>query len=253
MDMEKPPGREFVNSLAKGLNILMCFTKKKPVWSLSEIARENDMNLPTARRYLCTLTRMGFMVRDEATKTFQLTSKVLRLGSCVIDSMGIKERLMPFMKAIRYDLDVTTHCAILDGKEVIAVERIRSSDVVNIELGAGSRLPVHATSLGKAIVAYMLPDEQERIADRLDFQPLTPYTITNKADFQKALRTTRERGYAVADQELTVGLKTIAVPLFDKDGRVEASLGVSYPFSRSSDRGFENRVIDRLLDAQKKV
>lgn len=253
MNMEKPSDREFVNSLAKGLNILMCFTKEKHTWSLSEIARENSMNLPTARRYLCTLTRMGFMVRDEATKTFQLTSKVLRLGSCVIDSMGIKERLMPFMKSIRYDLDVTTHCAILDGKEVIAVERIRSSDVVNIELGAGSRLPVHATSLGKAIVAYMLPGEQERIADRLDFLPLTPHTITNKADFLKDLQATREHGFAVADQELTVGLKTIAVPVFDKDGRVEASLGVSYPLSRSGDRDFEKRVVARLLDAREKA
>ncbi|RLB91882.1 MAG: hypothetical protein DRH26_07310 [Deltaproteobacteria bacterium] len=248
--MEGRSDREFVNSLAKGLNLLMCFTKKRPVWSLTEMARANGMNLPTARRYLHTLTKLGFMVKDDSAKTFQLTPKVMQLGGWVFASMGIRDRLMPHMKSIRNEMDVTTHCAVLEGSHIIAVERILSSDVVNIDLSAGSRLPIHATSLGKAIVAFMDYKEQKKIAGLLEFKPLTPHTITDANSFLKELRITRSRGYAVADQELNIGLKTLAIPIFNIKGQVEASFGVSFPWSRSQETGFEDRLIERLFEVK---
>ncbi len=251
--MEKKTDREFVNSLAKGLNLLMCFTKERPVWNLSRIAKENDMNLPTAKRYLHTFTKMGFMIRDEADKTFQLTPKVLGLGAWIMDSMGIKQRLMPYMKSLRNELNVTCHCAVIDGNEILALERIRSTDVVNLDLTAGSRLPIHATSLGKAIVAFMTSAEQQAIAERLDFEQLTAHTIIDKASFIEELKKVKQRGYAVADQELTIGLKTLAVPIFDMEGRVEGSLGISYPLSRTEEKGFEDMLINRLFDVGKKA
>jgi len=251
--MEDSSDREFVNSLAKGLNLLMCFTKDRPVWSLTEMARANGMNLPTARRYLYTLTKLGFMVKDETVKTFQLTSKAFQLGGWVFESMGIRDRLIPHMKTTRDDLDVTTHCAILEGCQIVAVERLLSSDVVNIDLSAGSRLPIHATSLGKAIVAFMDPGEQKNIAAMLEFNPLTPHTITDGKSFLRELEITRQRGYAVADQELTIGLKTLAIPIFDKQGLVEASFGVSFPLSRTQESGFEGRLIERLFEVKNKA
>ncbi|MBU0971143.1 MAG: helix-turn-helix domain-containing protein [Proteobacteria bacterium] len=251
--MDGSADREFVNSLAKGLALLMCFTKERPVWSLTEMARANKMNLPTTRRYLYTFTKLGFMVKDETAKTFQLTSKVFQLGGWVFESMGVRERLMPHMKSTRNDLNVTTHCAILEGTEIVAVERILSSDVVNIDLSAGSRLPIHATSLGKAIVAFMDIGDQKKIAGLLEFKPLTPHTITDPASFLTDLQRTRTRGYAVADQELTIGLKTLAVPIFNKKGVVEASFGVSFPLSRAQEQGFEDRLIQRLFDVKNRA
>jgi IclR family pca regulon transcriptional regulator len=245
--------REFVNSLAKGLHLLMCFTKERPVWRLTEMARANKMNLPTARRYLHTFTKLGFMVKDDSAKTFQLTPKVMQLGGWVFASMGIRDRLMPHMKLIRNEMDVTTHCAVLEGNQIIAVERIRSSDVVNIDLSAGSRLPIHATSLGKAIVAFMDPTEQKQIAGILEFKPLTPHTITDAPSFLEELALTRARGYAVADQELNVGLKTLAVPIFNTKGQVEASFGVSFPWSRTQEPEFENRLLERLFEVKNKA
>jgi len=245
--------REFVNSLAKGLNLLMCFTKERPVWSLTEMARANGMNLPTARRYLYTFTKLGFLVKDRTAKRFQLTPKVMRLGGWVFESMGIRDRLMPYMKAIRNDLDVTTHCAVLEGNEIVAVERILSSDVVNIDLSAGSRLPIHATSLGKAIVAFMDYGEQKKIAALLEFRPLTPHTITDIDSFLMDLERTCSRGYAVADQELNIGLKTLAIPIFNKKRLVEASFGVSFPLSRIQESGFEDKLIERLLEVKNRA
>jgi IclR family pca regulon transcriptional regulator len=251
--MNKSSDREFVNSLAKGLNLLMCFTKDRPIWSLSEMARANDMNLPTARRYLYTFTKLGFMIKDEITKTFQLTPKTLRLGGWVIELMGIKDRLMPHMKSIRNDLDVTTHCAVLEGKELVAIDRILSSDLVNLDLSPGSRLFIHATSLGKAILAFMDPPEQKKIAEQLDFKALTPYTITDVQFFLADLKKTKSRGYAIADQEIAIGLKTLAIPIFNQNGIVEASFGVSFPLSRTMEQGFEDRLIELLFDLRTKA
>lgn len=251
--MEAGADREFVNSLAKGLNLLMCFTKERPVWSLTQMARANGMNLPTARRYLYTFTKLGFMVRDDSAKTFQLTPKVMQLGGWVFASMGIRNRLMPYMTSIRNEMDVTTHCAVLEGNQIIALERILSSDVVNIDLSAGSRLPIHATSLGKAIVAFMDHGEQKKIAGLLEFRSLTPHTITDASSFLRELKITRSRGYAVADQELNIGLKTLAIPIFNTKNQVEASFGVSYPWSRTQEPGFEDRLIERLFEVKNKA
>ena len=227
---------------------MMSFTKERPKLNLTEVAKDNNMNLPTARRYLLTLKKLGFMIKDESTQTFQLTLKVLRLGSWVISSMGIKERLLPYMISIRNELDVTTHCAILEGNEVVTVERIRSSDVVNLDLSAGSRLPLHATSLGKAILAFMSPEQQKEITKQLDYKTLTPYTITNMNQLSEELEKTRQRGYSIADQELSLGLKTMAIPVFNSKKIVEASFGVSYPLTRADENGFEEVLIQKLFE-----
>ncbi len=240
--------RNFVNSLAKGLRLMMHFSKERPNWSLTEIAKANAMNLPTARRYLHTLTKLGFLIKDESTKTFQLTPKVLRLGSWLLGSMGIKERLLPYMTSVRNEWDVTTHCAIIEGKEIVTVERIRSSDVINLDISAGSRLPIHASSLGKAILAFMSAEQQNKITQQLDLKALTPYTISDANLFLMELEKTKQRGYAIAVQELSLGLKTMAAPVFNSNGIVEASFGVSYPLTRSQENGFEEALIKKLIE-----
>ena len=238
--------RNFINSLAKGLGLLMSFQEQNPRMTLTGVAKANQMNLPTAKRYLHTLTTLGFVVKDEMDQTFQLTAKVLRLGSGVFSSMDLRERLMPFMRNINRELDVTTHCAILDGTEVITVERLRSQDVVNLDITAGSRLPVYATSLGKAILAHLPAAEQKALVGEIEFKPLTPHTITDSKAFLRELQQVRARSYAVACEELTLGLKTMAIPIFDPGGSVNASFGVSYPTSRITEDGLEEKLLESL-------
>jgi IclR family pca regulon transcriptional regulator len=245
--------RNFINSLSKGLHLLMNFTKKQPKMSLTEIARTNDMNLPTARRYLHTLMKLGFVVKDESTQMFQMTAKVLRLGSAVIETMEIKQRLLPYMRAINNACDVTTHCAILEGTEVVTVERLRSSDVVNLDITTGSRLPVYCTSLGKAILAFISPAERSRICSQINFKAFTPYTITDLNLFLSELDRTQMRGYAIAIQELSLDLKTIAVPIFDLSDNVVASFGVSYPIKRAQESGFEEMLVQKLIEVKNMV
>jgi len=166
----------------------------------------------------------------------------------MLQSMGLRERLLPHMSTLSKKWNITTHCAILEGAEVVAVERIRSSDVVNLDLTAGSRLPVYATSLGKAILAFLPLDEQKRVIAQIPFKALTPFTITRKNRFFEELADIRQRFYSVADQELTIGLKTMAVPIFNQQGAVEASFGVSYPAIRSREAGLEQTLIAKLIE-----
>lgn len=226
----------------------MNFSIKKPKMSLTEIARINDMNLPTARRYLHTLIKLGFVVKDESTQMFQMTPKILRLGSTVIETMEIKQRLMPYMSAINNACDVTTHCAILEGTEVVTLERLRSSDVVNLDITTGSRLPVYCTSMGKAILAFTSQAERNRICSQIIFKRFTPYTITDLDLFLSELDRTKSRGHAIAVQELSLDLKTMAVPIFDHNDNVIASFGVSYPIKRAQDSGFEKMLVQKLIE-----
>lgn len=245
--------RDFVASFAKGLRLLSRFTRHQPAMTLSEISRINNLNPPTARRYLHTLKQMGFVFYDEQSKRYRLTSKVLSLGSWVIESMDLRTRLLPYMSAITNEMDITASCAIIEGGEVVTIERTRSKDVVNLDLTAGSRLPVHATSLGKAIAAFLSQTELNALITQLKFTSYTPYTKTDPQQFQEDLALIRRRGYAYSEQELTLGMKSIAVPVFDKDKKIEASIGVSYPSHRPRTDELEEILILRLLDISEKT
>ena len=251
--MKQPGDRNFVHSLAKGLQLMMGFSKEQPKLTLTEVARLNGMNLPTARRYLHTLAKLDFVIKDETDQTFQLTPKVIRLSSGVFGALDLRARLLPYMRSITRELDVTTHCAILAETEVVTVERLRSKDVVNLDITVGSHLPVYATSLGKAILAFLPPDEQRRIIGKITFKPLTPKTLIDSRSLLADLKETRKRRYAVAMEELTLGLKTMAVPIFDSLGRVEASFGVSFPINRAGDKALGTSLVSRLLKISDQV
>jgi len=254
MIMKKP--RYFIHSLQKGFSILTIFSPQKPYLTLSEVARANDMNLATARRYLLTLKELGYVAQDFDAKKYRLTPKVLTLGFSVLKSMDLRSRALPYMMKITQDLNVTTQCAILEGTEVLYIERVRSSDVVVLDLTVGSRLPAHCTSLGKAILAFMDEKEREELIEKMNLVPITPQTITDKQLLRKELELTRQRGYAISDQELTVGLRALGVPIF-KGGKerreVEAALSLSFPCHRTEGSDLEAVFVERLLEISSKI
>ena len=245
--------RDFVASFAKGLLLLSRFSRHQPAMTLSEVARLNHLNLPTARRYLYTLKKLGFVFYEDQSMGYRLTSKVRSLGSWVLESMDLRTRLLPYLSSITNEMDITASCAIIEGGELVTIERTRSKDVVNLDLTAGSRLPVHATSLGKAIAAFLPPAELDALIVQLDFLSYTPYTKTNPKQFRTELDQIRRQGYALTDQELTLGMKSIAVPIFDKNEQVEASLGVSFPCHRPQTEELEQVLIERLRDISVKT
>lgn len=253
LNQKKNKERWFIHSLEKGLACLGTFSRNQPVLTLSEIAKANDMNLATARRYLETLRELGYVLRDQSSKAYQLTPKVLRLGSWVLESMDLRSRVVPYLRAMTREFDITTGCAILEGSEIVYIERFRSNDVVNLDLTVGSRLPAYCTSLGKAILAFLDEETRRSLIDKMDLVPHTPRTTTDKAALWEELQLTAQRGYSISDEELTVGMKAISVPIINRNRLVEGSFGVSYPSHRETEEGLEEALIRELLLIAQKV
>lgn len=243
----------FISSLEKGFSVLNTFLPKNLNLTLSELARANGMTLGTAHRYLLTLKKLGYLMQDPETKKYRLTPKVLTLGFSVLRGMDLRSRVFPYMIETARELDTTTQCAILEGTEIVYIERVRASDVVNLDLTTGSRLPAYCTSMGKAILAFLNEKESRDLIGKMNLVPYTPYTITDKKTLWKELKVTRQRGYAINNQELTLGLRTLAAPIFKEGRRVEAAFGLSFSCHRIEGNDFESVFVERLLDISKKV
>ena len=249
---EPNKSRYFINSLNRGLLLLSTFSAERPALTASEIAKANSLTLPTCARYLLTLRDLGYIEQDPALKKYKLTAKILSLGFPLLKNMDLKNRLVPHMVKLTKEFDVTTQCAILDGTEIVFMERVRSSQVVNLDLTVGSRLPCYCTALGKAILAFLEEQERNRILNMILFVRHTPYTIMNLRDLKLVLKETRERGYSINHEELTMGLRTIALPIF-RAGTVEGAFGMSYPLYRVEGNDLEESFVARMKEVAEKV
>lgn len=244
--------RYFVQSLEKGLAVLRAFAKKGPYLTLSEIAQVTDMVPPTATRFIRTLEDLGYLVRDPNTKSYSLSPKILSIGFSFIENLDIRHRVSSHLLEITKQLNVDTACAILDHTEVVYIERFRSNSVVGLHLTVGSRLPAYSSAMGRAILAFMDPQEAAQVIDASDMQPHTPHTITDKDRLLERLALIRERGFAINKQELVMGMAAIAAPVM-KGAKVEGSLGASFPVQLLEREGFFEEVKERILSTAKRV
>ncbi len=235
-----------IHSLARGLEVIRMFSSKSSI-SLSEIAITQHMSIGSAHRYLNTLHSLGYLKQNPETKRYQLTPKILQLGFSALKDMNLRKRVLPYLLEISREFNITTACSVLDDTEILYIERVRSTELVNLDLSAGSRLPLHCTSMGKALLAFLPAEERKRIIDKLELRPLTPYTITNKEALKKDLEEIKTRGYATCHQELNLGLESIAAPLFNH-GDVEAAISFNLPKVTGNQKSAVEKVlIHRLL------
>src|SRR4051812_19694415 len=199
--------RDYVNSFARGLEVLTVFSRAKPSMTLSEVAERADMNRASARRFLLTLVREGYA--ETNGKLFRLRPKVLDLGFSVLASMNLSEVLQPIMNELAERVEESCFAAILDDDSVIYVARAASRRVVNVGVNVGSRVPAHAVSSGRVLLAGLAEADLDRYLERATLRKITPNTITSKAKLRRAIETTREQGWSVVDQELEIGLQSI--------------------------------------------
>jgi IclR family pca regulon transcriptional regulator len=245
--------RNFVQSVEKGLSILSTFSAQKPDLTLSELAKATGLTLVTAHRYLFTLKKLGFVTRSEDNKKYRLTPKVLSLGFSALKSMDLKIRTIPYMIQLTKERNVTSQCAILEGTEIVYIERLRSAgDLVHLDLTVGSRLPAYATAMGKAILAFLDEEESRKLIDQMNLMPFTPQTITTKKVLRKELQIIRQKGYAINNQETFLGIRALAAPIF-VDDKVEAALGISFPINRTEGNNLEPTLIEEMMDIARKV
>jgi IclR family pca regulon transcriptional regulator len=219
----------YSQSLERGLAILGCFTPTRPVLGIADIADDLGMSRSTTHRYVITLVALGYLEQG-ASRKYRLGLRVTDLGMSALNSTGLREHAHPYLEELRQRTSYTTSLGVLDGTEVLFVDRVRSFrrgvDETGLDLHTGSRLPAYCTSMGKLLLAN-LPESEQR--DRITQAKLTkrgPNTITGKKALLDELEEIQAAGFAVDDQEFAPEVYAIAVPVRNESRDVVAAVGL---------------------------
>jgi IclR family pca regulon transcriptional regulator len=215
-----------IQSVSRALTILELFDERRPYLSTTEIAELTGLNRATAYRFCQTLLSLGYL-EEVAPRRFRCGLKAVSLARAALSSRELPDLAQPYLRDLRDATGETVNMALLDGTDVVYVSRLLSHHLLALRLFIGSRLPVYASSLGRAILAFLPDDEVEAIVDALDFKTFTRYTISDKRRLLAELRRVRSRGYAINDQELVLGIRGIAAPIFGVGGRPIAAVNIS--------------------------
>jgi IclR family pca regulon transcriptional regulator len=216
--------RDIMGGLGKGLLVIETFTATRPRQSISEVAEASGLDRATARRCLLTLAHMGYA--DYDGKYFTLTPRVLRLGTACLATMPLPQLVQPLLDQLSEELGESSSVSILDGPDIVYVARAAQQKVMSIALMPGSRLPAFCTSMGRVMLAALPPDAARHILDSAPLVPRTPFTRTDIAALMAELERVRASGFAAIDQEVELGLRSIAVPLQNARGNVVAALNL---------------------------
>jgi IclR family pca regulon transcriptional regulator len=225
-------GPDFVESLARGLDVLACFDAQHRSMSLTEVASAADLARPTARRLLLTLEELGF-VRATAG-AFELTPRVLTLGMAYVASLGLWEVARPHLEDLVRRTSESSSMAQLDGSDIVYVARVSVPKIVALRVDIGTRFPAAQTSQGKVLLAALSPDELIRTLALPSRSGLPPYIGRTDEQLHDELRSVRARGWALADEELAPGVRSVAVPVRDGDGVVRAAMNVTVHAAETS-------------------
>lgn len=211
-----------VGALIKGLRIIEAFTAERPRLSITDVADKLELERATARRYLLTLHEQGYASYDG--KFFSLTPRVLRLGIGALAGLPLAQIVQPWLDQLSDRIGQSTSVSILDETEIVYIARAAQRRVMSIGLMPGSRLPAHCTSMGRVLLAALPEAEMLAIVERSDLSPRTANSISNLSEVIARIAQARSEGYALVDQEVEVGLRSIAVPLYTVHGRIIAAL-----------------------------
>jgi IclR family pca regulon transcriptional regulator len=242
---------EYVRALERGLAVLKAFNARTPAMSMTQVAERAQLTRAVARRYLFTLEALGYVVHNDGL--FRLTPRVLDFGFTYLGSTGIGDVAQPFMERIVATLRESCSVGVLDGADVVYVARVTADRIMTTNLVVGSRLPAHATSMGKVLLAFEPPARLAAYFASTRLRQLTDRTIADEATLRAVLDGVRRRGWATNDEESEKGVRTVSVPLRDRSGNVVAAINLSGHASRVSMRELKRDHLPVLLDAARDI
>jgi IclR family pca regulon transcriptional regulator len=221
---------DFVLSLARGLRVIESFEGHYEGRSISEISQSTGLSRASIRRLLITLELLGYVERSR--QVYRLKTQVLRLGFSYLSSSSVVEAARPVLEHITEQLHESCSMSMLDSGQIVYVARSAASRVLAAGLSVGSRLPAYCTSMGRVLLAALPEKELAAYLRNLKPRAYTPKTLTRIAQIKKAILAVRANGYAIVDEELEAGLRSIAVPISTRDNRVVAAINVGTHVSR---------------------
>jgi IclR family pca regulon transcriptional regulator len=244
-------GEHFVQSLERGLAVIRAFGADDPELTLSDVARRTGLTRAAARRFLLTLTDLGYVRTDG--KQFALTPRVLDLGYAFLSSLTLPEVAEPHLERLAAELRESSSVSVLDGDEIVYVGRVPTSRIMRVSINVGTRFPAYATSMGRVLLAALPEAELARYLERAEIRPLTARAIDNPQSLAAELDRVRAQGWALVDQELEEGLRSIAAPIHDAGGRTIAAVNVSAHASRVSAEDVRQTLLPPLLAAARRI
>jgi IclR family pca regulon transcriptional regulator len=242
---------DFIESLDRGLRVFELFGANSRPMTLSDVAKAADLPRATARRILFTLERKGYVASDG--KLFALTPRVLALAGSYMTSNQVVTILQPVLDKISSDAQEISSLAVLDGSEVIFVERGSPARVFSAGIDLGYRLPAFCSSVGRAMLGKYANDELAAVLDTMDIVAMTPFTVTDKESLKAAIITDREKGYSLVDREAEPGFRSISVPVRRYDGAIAAAINMGAHVDRVSTGEMIDRFLPLLRDAADQV
>jgi IclR family pca regulon transcriptional regulator len=240
-------GPDFVEALARGLDVLACFDADHRRMSLTEVATAAGLARPTARRLLLTLEELGF-VRSSGG-AFELTPKVLTLGMAYVGALGLWDIARPHLEALVARTGESSSMAQLDGSDIVYVARVSVPKIIALRVDIGTRFPAVQTSQGKVLLAALSPEELEATLAQPSRAGLPPYIGRTPEQLREELTEVRARGWALADEELAPGVRSVAVPVRDRDGVVRAAMNVTVHAAETSRERLLHDHLPQLLRA----
>jgi IclR family pca regulon transcriptional regulator len=247
----------YSQSLERGLAILSAFRSGRPLLGVSELGREIGLGRSTTHRYVATLTALGYLQQDPATRKYRLGPRVLDLGFSAINSMELRELAAPHLQQLSDETGFTVNMAVLDGVDIVYVERCRSSRAgqreIDLNLHVGSRMPAYCTSMGKVLLAYLDADERDELLERSRLVQRGPNTLTTRKSLRAELERVQREGFAINNEELAYGLRSIAAPVRQHDGAVAAAVNHAVHSSMLSLQELVARLTPALLETASEI
>jgi IclR family transcriptional regulator, pca regulon regulatory protein len=243
------PAREshYVQSLERGLSVITAFGPDTPELSLSDVARATGLTRAAARRFLLTLADLGYVRQDG--KLFRLTPRVLALGYAFLSSLSLPGIAEPHLERLVGEVRESSSMSVLDGQDIVYVVRVPTSRIMAVAINVGTRFPAYATSMGRVLLAGLDEAAFEAYLDVVDLVPFTDQTVSTREDLRRRVREVRREGYALVDQELEFGLRSLAAPVRNRHGTVVAAVNISSHVSRVTREQARDEMLPPLLRA----
>jgi IclR family pca regulon transcriptional regulator len=238
---------DIINGLVRGLAVIECFDEEHARLSITDVAERTGLERATARRCLLTLVHLGYASYDG--KFFQLTPRVLSLGHTYLSAMPLPRLVQPFLEELARETKESTSAAMLDGTDILYIARASTRRVMSINLAPGARLPAYCTSMGRTLLAALPTAEARAILEHSDLVAYTDHTKADMPGITTELAVIAAQGFAVIDQELELGLGSIAVPLYNASGKIVAAINIGAQTARAS----TSHMIANFLPLMRKV
>ena len=223
----------FISSLGKGLRVLELLAEHGEL-GVSAVAAHLGTNRAGCHRFLMSLKDLGYVEKTEEGR-YRLTFKVLELGMKKLERFEIRHTAHPMMQELSRAFGETVNLGLWDGHAIVHLDKINSTEIFRLDSGLGALAPAYCTGLGKAILAFLPRDEVDTYLETVEFEPLTPHTHTSAESLRSELEAIRVEGFALDNEELSIGLRCIGAPVFDYTGRASYALSISGPTHRMSD------------------